>query len=130
MYLFSYITFKLNCKVFNYTLSINPKERTGNIAKVDPFVEKDYVLFNQEGLKPIQRIHYMGYGSEAFTRLCKGEDTNIPHQQVFLHYRFMNNPEQAPTNLKKASFVVRLYRWMKKAFYKFKEYRKAFFKDS
>lgn len=122
VYLFSYITFKLNCKIFNYTLSLDPRERTGNIAKVDPFVEKGYVLLNREGLKPIHRIHYMGYGAEDFARLSKGENTNIPYQEVFLDYRFSNHPEQAPTKLKKAGFIVRVYRWINKAFDKFKEF--------
>jgi hypothetical protein len=94
VYLFSYITFKLNCQIFNYTLSPDSKQRTGNIAGVDPFVEKDYILLNKEGLKSIHRIHYMGYNSQLFSLLCQGEDTNIPHQQVFLFYRFINEPEK------------------------------------
>jgi Mannosyltransferase putative len=121
VYLFSYMTFKLNSKIFNYTLSLDSQDRTGNIAGVDPFVEKDQVLFNQEGLKPIHRIHYMGYKSEAFTRLCKGEDTNIPHQEVFLYYRFMNQPDQAPTYLKKADFTVIIYQFLQQAVQKMKK---------
>ncbi|HYW19178.1 MAG TPA: hypothetical protein VE956_07640 [Nodularia sp. (in: cyanobacteria)] len=121
VYLFSYITFKLNCKVFNYTLSEDARVRTGNIAGVDPFVEKDYVLFNKEDLKPIHRIHYMGYKSEIFKRLCQGEDTNIPHQEVFLHYRFMNQPEAAPSYLKKANFAVRINRISQQIYNKIKK---------
>ncbi len=121
VYLFSYITFKLNCKVFNYTLSNDPQDRTGHIAGVDPFVEKDKVLFNQQGLKPIHRIHYMGYKSEAFKRLCQGENTNIPHQQVFLFYRFMNQPEDAPTDLKKPIFTSKIERFFQKVFSKLRQ---------
>jgi hypothetical protein len=121
VYLFSYITFKLNCKVFNYTLSIDPNDRTGNIAGVDPFVDKDHILFNKEGLKSIHRIHYMGYKSELFKRLCEGEDTNIPHQETFLYYRFMNEPDKLPTHLKKANFLVMMSRFLQKAFSKISE---------
>ncbi|BAY08655.1 Npun_R2821/Npun_R2822 family protein [Calothrix sp. NIES-2098] len=121
VYLFSYMTFNLNLKVFNYTLSSDPQERTGNIARVDLFVEKDHVLFNKEGLKPIHRIHYMGYKSEAFSRLCKGEDTQIPHQEVFLSYRFMNTPEKAPAYLKKADFLVIIYRLLQQVFHNLKQ---------
>ncbi len=121
VYLFSYITFKLNCKVFNYTLSADSRERTGHIAGVDPFQEQDHVLFNLEGLKPIHRIHYMGYSAEKFTRLCQGEDTNIPHQELFLYYRFMNEPNQAPIHLKKASFKVTTYRFIRKVLHKIVE---------
>jgi hypothetical protein len=116
VYLFSYITFKLNCKVFNCTLSNDLQDRTGHITGVDPFVEKDKVLFNQQGLKPIHRIHYMGYKSEALKRLCQGENTNIPHQQVFLCYRFMNQPEDAPTDLKKPILLEKLNVFFRKYF--------------
>ena len=120
VYLFSYITLKLNSRVFNYTLSQHPQDRTGNIAGVDPFVERDFVLYNQEGLKPIRRIHYMGYSSEAFRRLSRGEDVSIPHQDVFLHYRFMKNPQEAPKHLITASLAVKISRRLRKAFNKLK----------
>jgi hypothetical protein len=121
VYLFSYITFKLNCKLFNYTLSHNPQDRTGNIAGVDPFVERDLVLYNAQGMKPIRRIHYMGYASEAFRKLCSGEDVDIPHRDVFLHYRFMREPEKAPKHLRKASLPTKVLRLSQKSFKKLKE---------
>jgi hypothetical protein len=121
VYLFSYITFKLNWKVFNYTLSTNPRERTGNIAGVDPFVENEYVLFNKQGLKPIHRIHYMGYSSDVFRRLCKGENTNIPHQEVFLYYRFMDDEEQRQRPLKKANLADTTQRLLQKIVQKIKK---------
>jgi hypothetical protein len=121
VYLFSYITFKLNFKVFNYTLSQNPQDKTGNIAGVDPFVERNLVLYNAQGLKPIHRIHYMGYSSEAFTRLCLGEEIDIPHREVFLHYRFMREPEKAPKSLRKVGLYIKILRSLKKGFSKLKK---------
>ncbi|NMG59461.1 methionine synthase [Geitlerinema sp. P-1104] len=103
VYLFSYLTFYLDWKIFNYTMSSNPRERTGNIAGVDPFIEKDWVLYNAQGCKPIHRIHYMGYKSRNFHYLCQGEDVDIPHRDVFLHYRFLDEPEKAPKSLKKVN---------------------------
>lgn len=107
VYLFSYITFKLNWKLFNYTLSKKPEERTGNIAGADPFVEKDWVLYNKQELKPVHRIHYMGYGSDGFKDLCRGEAIDIPHRDVFLHYRFLAEPEAKPQQLKQANVLVK-----------------------
>ncbi|MCH8506710.1 MAG: hypothetical protein LAT50_20695 [Ectothiorhodospiraceae bacterium] len=110
VYLFSYLTFFLDCRVFNYTMSTNPQERTGNIAGVDPFVEKDWVLYNAQGCKPIRRIHYMGYPSKDFYYLCRGEDLALPHRDVFLHYRFLQEPEKAPKSLKKINSSTQLWR--------------------
>lgn len=100
VYLFSYLTFKMNWKFFNYTMSENSEDRTGNIAGVNPFVEKNHVLYNEQGLKPIHRIHYMGYSAKEFQRLCRGEEVNIPHRDVFLYYRFLEEPEARPKDLK------------------------------
>lgn len=122
VYLFSYITFKLDLKIFNYTLSLHSQDRTGSIAGVDPFVEKDYVLVNQQGLKPIHRIHYMGYKAEHFTRLCQGENTEIPHQQLFLYYRFLNEPEKVPRNLREISLATKIYRFGQKVFTKLNKF--------
>lgn len=105
-FFFCYYTLVLNKKNYNYTFANNPKKRTGNIAGVDHFVEKNKVLYNKEGMKPIHRIHYMGYSSVDFVRLCKGEDVGLPHQELFLYYRFMNEPEKMPKILKKAIFYV------------------------
>ena len=121
VYLFSYITFKLNWKFFNYTLSEKSEERTGNIASVDPFVEKDYVLYNKQGLKPIHRIHYMGYGSDRFKRLCGGEDIDIPHRDVFMYYRFLEEPEAKPKRLKKANFLIKAMHSLEKNLKKLKK---------
>lgn len=121
VYLFSYITFKLNWKSFNYTLSEQSEERTGNIAGVDPFVEKNYVLYNKQGLKSIHRIHYMGYGSDGFKRLCNGEDVDIPHRYVFLYYRFLEEPEEKPKYLKKVNILIKTMRSLGKNFKRLKK---------
>jgi len=110
VYLFSYLTFCLNWKIFNYTMSSDSRERTGNIAGADPFIEKDWVLYNAQGCKPIHRIHYMGYPSKDFYYLCRGEDVPIPHREVFLHYRFLEEPEKTPKSLKKINPGTRLWR--------------------
>ncbi|CAD0229211.1 Methionine synthase [Planktothrix agardhii] len=108
--LFTYMTLRAERSFFNYTLSSDGSERTGNCANADPFVNIDNVLYNQEKLKPIHRIHYMGYSSVDFGRLSQGEDVHIPYQDVFLHYRFLKQPELKPQKLKFPSFWVKMKR--------------------
>ena len=99
-FLFNYMTLYCDRPQFNFTRSPIGRERTGNCANADPFVAVE-VLYNQEGLKPINRIHYMGYSAKDFKRLCQGEDPGIRYQNTFLGYRFLKHPEQKPKQLKK-----------------------------
>lgn len=109
-FMFSYLTLRGDRPIFNYTLSPNGQERTGNCADADPFVNVDNVLYNQEGLKPIYRIHYMNFSSQLFARLSQGEAVDIPHRDVFLHYRFLKQPDLKPKTLTPASIPVKIQR--------------------
>ncbi|HBE19207.1 MAG TPA: methionine synthase [Cyanobacteria bacterium UBA11149] len=104
-FLFNYMTLRIDASLFNFTLSSNPQERTGNCADADPFVNIDNVLYNEEGLKPIHRLHYMNYSSKDFARLCQGEDVNIRYKDIFLYYRFLKQPDKIPTELKPQSWL-------------------------
>ncbi|MEA5508659.1 hypothetical protein VB715_02670 [Crocosphaera sp. UHCC 0190] len=110
VFLFNYLTLRCERPIYNFTQSPNGQERTGNCADRDPFVNIDNVLYNEQGLKPIHRIHYMNYSSADFVRLCQGEDVNICYQDIFLHYRFLKNPEQKPTQLVPANSLTKATR--------------------
>jgi hypothetical protein len=107
VFLFNYLTLRCDRPLFNFTLSPNGQDRTGNCADADPFVNVDNVLYNEQGLKPIHRLHYMNYSSRDFARLCKGEDVDIRYKDVFLSYRFLKQPELKPTELKSPSLFVK-----------------------
>ncbi|MEO0839178.1 MAG: Npun_R2821/Npun_R2822 family protein [Cyanobacteria bacterium J06643_5] len=113
-FLFNYMTLRSERSQFNFTLSSDKQDRCGNCANADPFVAIDNVLFNQEGLKPIHRIHYMGYPSIDFTRLSQGEDVDIRFKDIFLHYRFLQQPLMKPLQLKSPSFQSKASRLMKR----------------
>ncbi|MBE9144167.1 Npun_R2821/Npun_R2822 family protein [Planktothrix mougeotii] len=113
-----YITFARNLKLFNFTRSPNGQEVTGNCADADAFVNINNILYNQDGLKPIHRIHYMNYSSADFARLCQGEDVNIRYQDIFLHYRFLKQPELKPQVLKPPSLLQKTNRKIQKAMQK------------
>lgn len=120
-FLFNYMTLRCDRPLFNFTLSPNGQDRTGNCADADPFVNIDNVLYNQEGLKPIHRLHYMNYSSSKFTRLSQGEDVNIRYQDVFLYYRFFKQPEQKPSSLKPPSILSQTNRNIQKVIQKLKK---------
>jgi hypothetical protein len=118
--LFSYMTLRCNRPLFNFTLSPNGQDKTGNCADVDPFVNINNVLYNEDGLKNIHRLHYMNYSSIDFNRLSQGEDVNIRYKDEFLYYRFLKNPEQKPKNLKAPSRVAKTNRFIQKVVKKIK----------
>ncbi|WP_373524876.1 Npun_R2821/Npun_R2822 family protein [Nostoc sp.] len=113
--LFSYVTLFGDPSIFNFTLSPNLEDRTGNCANADPFVNINNVLYNQDGLKPIHRIHYMSYSARDFTRLCQGEDVNIDYRDEFLYYRFLKEPERKPKQLKLPSVMSQMNRLLQKS---------------
>lgn len=113
-FLFSYMTLRSGDRLFNFTLSQNSQERTGNCADADPFVAIDQVLYNKQGLKPIHRIHYMNYPATSFSRLSQGENVEIPYKDVFLYYRFMKQPELMPQPLLTPGAMVKTQRWLAK----------------
>lgn len=114
VFLFNYMTLRCDRPLYNFTLSTNSQDRTGNCADADPFVNIDNVLYNEQGLKPIHRIHYMNYSSSDFARLTQGEDVNIRYQDVFLYYRFLKQPEQKPKVLQKTSILTKTNRKFQK----------------
>lgn len=106
-FLLNYMTLRCDRPLFNFTLSPNGEDRTGNCANADPFVNINNVLYNQDGLKPIHRIHYMSYSSHDFAQLCQGQYVNICYANEFLHYRFLKQPEQRPKELKPPSIIAK-----------------------
>jgi hypothetical protein len=115
VFLFNYLTLRCDRPIYNFTLSPSAQERTGNCADKDPFVSIDNVLYNEQGLKPIHRIHYMNYSSADFARLCRGEDANIRYKDTFLYYRFLKEPDRRPSHLTPPSLGTKFNRILQKA---------------
>lgn len=115
-FLFCYMTLPLKYNLFNFTLSSDPQDRTGNIAGVDPFVNINNILYNQDGLKSIHRLHYMNTPSRDFAMLCQGKEINLPHRDIFLYYRFLKNPEQRPKELRPLTSSETFFRKIRESY--------------
>ncbi|PMB30167.1 methionine synthase [Fischerella thermalis CCMEE 5208] len=118
--LFNYMTMDSKYSIFNYTLSSNDEDKTGNCANADLFVNIDNILYNQERLKPIHRIHYMSYPASDFARLCHGEDVDIRYREEFLYYRFLKQPELKPQQLKSPTVTAKTNQLIKRVMKKIK----------
>ncbi|WP_343217840.1 Npun_R2821/Npun_R2822 family protein [Halotia branconii] len=104
-FLFNYMTLGGDRSLFNFTLSPDHQDRTGNCANADIFLNINNILYDKNGLKPIHRIHYMSYSPGDFARLCQGEDINICYREEFLYYRFLKHPEHRPKKLEPQNMI-------------------------
>ena len=41
-------------------------------------------------------IHYIGVQPQLISRVCAGENLGFPYRDVFLHYRYLHEPERRP----------------------------------
>lgn len=107
--LFNYMVLRSSISYYNFAYH-NLEEATGSHWS-STFDVVDNVLYDK-GQK-IDYIHFMSISSSKFTNLCGGEDVQIPYQDVFLHYRYLNSPEERP-QLKPPSLLIQFQRKVKK----------------
>jgi hypothetical protein len=103
--LFNYLVSRSNISFYNFAYS-QPEQVTGNHWS-SQFDVRDYILYDKE--RRLTYLHYMSISAAKFTRLCAGEDVEIPYRDVFLHYRYLNSPETQP-KLAPPNLLVRLQR--------------------
>ncbi|MBW4452170.1 MAG: sugar transferase [Nostoc indistinguendum CM1-VF10] len=66
----------------------------------------DNILYDQG--RKLTYLHYMSISSSDFTRLCGGQDVDIPYRDVFLYYRYLKSPEQRPQRFTRPSQLMLL----------------------
>ncbi|MEG4057559.1 MULTISPECIES: Npun_R2821/Npun_R2822 family protein [unclassified Microcoleus] len=106
--LLNYLVARSNISFYNFAYA-EPQQVTGNHWS-SQFEVIDYVLYDKG--RRLTYLHYMSISAAKFTRLCAGEDVEIPYRDVFLHYRYLNSPETQP-KLAPPNLLVRLGRNLK-----------------
>ncbi len=90
----NYMVMKSGLKVYNLALNLSPNEITGNSVTSSHFQEKDHLIYDHG--KRLTYLHYIGISSKIFGRVCDGENLDFPYRDVFLHYRYLHEPENRP----------------------------------
>ena len=106
--LFNYLVARSDISFYNFAYD-QPAGVTGNHWS-SQFDVIDYVLYDKG--RRLTYFHYMSISAAKFTRLCDGEDVEIPYRDVFLHYRYLKSPETRP-KLTPPNLLVRLGRNLK-----------------
>jgi lipopolysaccharide biosynthesis glycosyltransferase len=90
----NYMALRSGLSVYNMALRLPENQRTGNAVTSSHFEFQNDVLYDQG--KPLTYLHYIGLSSKLFRQLCNGDNVHFPYRDVFLHYRYMHQPEKRP----------------------------------
>ncbi len=90
----NYSVAKLKISYCNLSWELPNEEKTGNSAHSPHFQNRDNVLYDRG--KRLTFLHYIGVSSKYFNRACAGENIDFPYRDLFLHYRYLHEPEKRP----------------------------------
>lgn len=90
----NYMVMKSGRKVHNLALNLPDAKKTGNSVTSPHFEARDHILYDKG--QRLTYLHYIGISSKFFKGLCEGENIDFPYRDIFLHYRYLKNPEDYP----------------------------------
>jgi hypothetical protein len=93
--LLNYMKMRLDIPVFNFALELPPEQRTGCSVTSPHFQMMGKDLLYDKGER-LTYLHYIGVSSSIFRRLCQGENLDFPYRDIFLHYRYLKEPDTRP----------------------------------
>jgi hypothetical protein len=90
----NYMVMRSEIPVYNFALELSAREKTGCCVTSPHFRERDHILYDRG--KRLTYLHYIGISSRQFAKLCKGKNVRIKYQDLFLYYRYLQQPDQRP----------------------------------
>lgn len=90
----NYMVMKSGLDSYNLAHHLPPDVRTGCCVTSPHFEAEDAVLYDKGNR--LTYLHYIGVSSGLITRVCAGENLDFPYQDIFLHYRYLKQPEARP----------------------------------
>jgi hypothetical protein len=90
----NYMAMRSQLSIYNFALRLPPENITGCCVTSLHFKEQDHLLYDRQN--PLTYLHYIGLSSSLFKRVCSGENIGFPYRDLFLHYRYLHEPENRP----------------------------------
>jgi hypothetical protein len=90
----NYMAMRSNLNIYNFALNLPAENLTGCCVTSSHFEERNDILFDRGNR--LTYLHYIGISSKIFNRLCQGENIDFPYRDLFLHYRYLHEPEKRP----------------------------------
>ncbi|MTJ11707.1 sugar transferase [Anabaena sp. UHCC 0187] len=90
----NYMRMKNNVSFYNFALNLPTGKATGCSVSSPHFEVKNNLVYDGGNL--LTYLHYIGLSSKIFNQVCAGENIDFPYRDLFLHYRYLHEPEQRP----------------------------------
>ncbi|MCL1466745.1 Npun_R2821/Npun_R2822 family protein [Argonema galeatum] len=90
----NYMIMRSHIPVYNLALELPKSQSTGCAVSSNHFELRDNVLYDRGN--QLTYLHYIGVSSKLFNRICDGENLDCPYRDIFLHYRYLHEPENKP----------------------------------
>jgi hypothetical protein len=90
----NYWVMKAGLSVYNFALELPEAERTGCCVTSPQFEMRDNLLYDRGNR--LTYLHYIGISSTVLSKICQGENLKCPYRDIFLHYRYLREPEAKP----------------------------------
>ncbi|MDJ0582842.1 Npun_R2821/Npun_R2822 family protein [Crocosphaera sp.] len=98
----NYMMMRSDFSIYNLALNLPQEEKTGCCVTSSHFENKDNILYDKGNR--LTYIHYIGISSQIFKKVCQGENIDFPYRDIFLYYRYHNQPENLPKFTQKAVY--------------------------
>ncbi|MEA5506583.1 glycosyltransferase [Halotia wernerae UHCC 0503] len=90
----NYMFMRSGIQVYNLAHHLPSNKTTGCSVTSSHFEEKDKVLYDQDNR--LTYIHYIGIPPRVNQAVCTGENIDFPYRDLFLHYRYLHEPQKRP----------------------------------
>ncbi|MDJ0681173.1 MAG: sugar transferase [Xenococcaceae cyanobacterium MO_167.B52] len=90
----NYMMMRSGSSIYNLALQLPKESITGCCVTSTHFEEKDHILYDKNNR--LTYIHYIGLSSSLFKKVSEGENIAFPYRDLFLYYRYLDQPEKLP----------------------------------
>ncbi|MFH7027681.1 MAG: Npun_R2821/Npun_R2822 family protein [Heteroscytonema crispum UTEX LB 1556] len=90
----NYMVMRSSISNYNFAHQLPESEITGCCVTSSHFEARNNILYDRGNR--LTYIHYIGVSSRFFNQLCAGENIDFPYRELFLHYRYLHEPEKRP----------------------------------
>ena len=90
----NYMVMKSERSIYNFALQLPSEQKTGCCVTSPGFTEQNHLLYDRGNR--LTYLHYIGLSSSLINQVCDGENIEFPYRDLFLHYRYLQQPTQRP----------------------------------
>ncbi|MGF1937401.1 MAG: Npun_R2821/Npun_R2822 family protein [Nostoc sp. ChiQUE02] len=92
--LINYMVMRSNLSIYNFARQLQDNEKTGCSATSKHFEEREHLLYDKGNR--LTYLHYIGIPPNINQAVCAGENIEFPYRDLFLYYRYLQEPEKRP----------------------------------